>query len=104
MRDKFPAEHHVISSAVPDMRAHFEEAARRSPDHSFVLDSLAEELRQAEKLIANEGPQPRHVERVRFNLLAAADGADYYPMIAHEFDAALDIALSHQRKLKGPAL
>ena len=104
MRDKFPAEHHVLGAALPDMRAHFEEASRRSPDHSFVLDSLAEELRQAEKLIADEGPQPRHVERVRFNLLAAADGVEYYPMIAHEFDAVLDIALSHRNKLKSPGL
>lgn len=104
MRDKLPTEHQIITAAMPEMRAHFEEAARRFPDHSFVLDSIAEELRLAEKLIASEGAQPRHVERLRFNLIAAAEASDYYPLVAHEFDAALDIALAHQKKLKGPGV
>lgn len=102
MRDKLPEEHHIFVAAISDMRAHFEEASRRSPDHSFILDSIAEDLRQAERLISSQGPEPRHVERTRVNLIIAAEGSDYYPMIAHEFDGALEIALHHQRRLKGP--
>ena len=102
MRDKLPEEHHIFIAALPDMRAHFEEAALRSPDHSFVLDSIADELRLAERLISNHGPEPRHVERARANLLTAAEGSYYYPLVAHEFDSALDIALHHKRRMKGP--
>lgn len=102
MRDKMPEEHHIFVAAISDMRAHFEEAARRSPDHSFILESIADDLRQAERLISNEGSEPRHVERARSNLIVAAEGSHYYPMIAHEFDGALEIALHHQRRLKGP--
>ncbi len=104
MRDKLPEEHHVFAAALPDMRAHFEEASRRSPDHSFVLDHIADELRQAEHLVASNNAEPRHFERLRMNLITAAEGAHYYPLVAHEFDAALDIALSHQKKLKTPGL
>jgi hypothetical protein len=102
MRDRLPEEHHIFAAALPDIRAHFEDAARRGGDHSFILNAIAEDLRQAERLIALSGMEPQHLHRARFNLLAAAEGVDYYPMIAHEFDAALDIALDHQRKLKGP--
>jgi hypothetical protein len=102
MRDKLPEEHHIFIAALPDMRAHFEGAAQRSPDHSFVLDSIAEELRLAERLISNHGPEPRHVERARTNLIIAAEGSHYYPLVAHEFDGALEIALRHKRDFKGP--
>lgn len=104
MRDQFPEEHHIIIAALPDMRAHFEDAARRSPDHSFVLASIADDLRQTEKLISLNGPKALHIEQARSNLIIAAEGSHYYPMVAHEFDAALDIALQHQRKLKGPGV
>lgn len=104
MRDKLPEDHDIFLSALTDMRLHFEEAARRSPDHSFVLDSIAHDLRQMERLVSGEGSTPRHVEQARSNLIIAAEGSHYYPMVAHEFDAALDIALHHQRKMKGPGV
>ena len=102
MRDKLPEDHDIFIAAISDMRLHFEDAAKRSPDHSFVLESVAYDLLQAERLISGNGLEPLHVERARVNLILAAEGSHYYPMVAHEFDAALDIALEHQRKLKGP--
>jgi hypothetical protein len=101
MKDTIPEEHHFFISALPEMRAHFEEAAKRSPDHSFVLRSLAEEFAQAEMLIAAQPGHRIHVERARSTLLIAAGGSDYYPLVAHEFDEALAI---WQRHHKGPKL
>ena len=103
MRDKLPEDHDIFIAAVTDMRLHFEDAAKRSPDHSFVLESVAYDLLQAERLFAGSF-DPLHVERARSNFIVAAEGSHYYPMVAHEFDAALDIALGHQRKLKGPGV
>lgn len=102
MKDRLPEEE-VFAAAIPDIRAHFENAAQRSPDYRFVLASIAEDLRQAEEEIFATGTQSRRVAMSRFNLIAAAEGSDYYPLIAHEFESALDICLAHQRRLKGPA-
>jgi hypothetical protein len=102
MRDRLPEEHQVFAAALPDIRAHFEAAAKRSPDHHFVLNSIAEDLRETERRIASSITGAGHLERSRNTLIHAAEGSNYYPMIAHEFEVALEIALYHQKKLKGP--
>ncbi|TAL37306.1 MAG: hypothetical protein EPN97_05620 [Alphaproteobacteria bacterium] len=102
MRNRLPEEHHVFAAALPDIRAHFEDAAKRSPDHFFVLNTIAEDLKQAEERLAANGPDSRYLESIRVTLIHAAEGVHYYPMIAHEFETALDIALHHQRRIKGP--
>jgi hypothetical protein len=104
MRNRLPEEHHVFAAALPDIRAHFEDAAKRSPDHFFVLNTIAEDLRETERRIACSVISAVHLERSRATLIHAAEGSDYYPMIAHEFETALDIALHHQKRLKGPGL
>lgn len=102
MRNRLPEEHHVFAAALPDIRAHFEDAAKRSPDHHFVLNTIAEDLRETERRIAASVAGKAHIERSRNTLIHAAEGSDYYPMIAHEFEVALEIVLHHQKKLKGP--
>jgi hypothetical protein len=104
MKDRLPEEAHIFAAAIPDMRAHFESAAARSPDYRFVLASIAEDLAQAEADIFATGTDSRRVAMSRFNLIAAAEGSDYYPLIAHEFESALEICLAHQRRMKGPSV
>lgn len=102
MRNRLPEEHHVFAAALPDIRAHFEDAAKRSPDHFFILNCIAEDLRETERRIASSITGAARIELSRNTLIHAAEGSDYYPMIAHEFEVALEIALHHQKRLKGP--
>lgn len=101
MKDHLPTEHHVIVSALPDMREHFERAAKGAPQYGFIFESVAEDVRLVERIVAERGVEAgrSQIEMLRQNMISIAESDDYATVVGGDFNAALAIALRHKDRL-----
>lgn len=101
MKDHLPTDHHVIVSALPDMREHFEQAAKNAPQYGFIFESVAEDVRSVERVVAEKGLEASRsqIEILRQNIISIAESDDYATVAGGDFKAALDIALRHKDRL-----
>ncbi len=104
MNDHLPNDPKVIISALPEMRQHFEDAAKRSPCHAPILNSIAHDMRQAEAKLAtaNDDEKDGIATAARFNIVSAHQGLFYYPTLEGDFKTVLDIAKTHEKKSQSP--
>ncbi len=105
MRDRLPADHDAFASALPEMRAHFEGASKVSGQYSFVLDSIADDLRRAEVSVEAYGvaDSARVINTARQTLIAIYEEPDF-GAIGGEIAVAADIAQRHHKRLKTPGV
>ena len=105
MKERLPQEHHIFAAALPDLRAHFEEAAQKTPSYAFVFHSIAYDLRRAEQSVAESGvaASKTPIETARGTLIAIAHEPDF-GALGGDMEAALEIALTHQKKMHNPGL
>ncbi len=105
MRDRLIADHHAFASALPEMRAHFEDASKVSGQYSFVLDSIADDLRRAEQSVEAYGvvESERVINTARQTLIAIYEEPDF-GAIGREISTAADIAQRHHKNLKAPGV
>lgn len=100
MRDRLPEHHEPILSGLPEVRAHFEAAAKRSPCHAPILDSIVRDLDIAERRLstATEAQKPHIAEEAKANLAMAHMGLHYYPNLEGDFERAVMIFDSYAQK------
>ena len=105
MRDRLPQEHDVFAAALPDLRAHFEQAAQNSADYTFIFGSIADDMRRAEQHVAENGvvASGQHIERARQTLISISEATDYH-VLGGDLEAAVNIAVAHSKRMAGPAV
>ncbi|HYD17553.1 MAG TPA: hypothetical protein VEF76_03645 [Patescibacteria group bacterium] len=102
MKNRLTDDHNAFAAALPDMRAHFESAAKAAPDYEFLYRTIADDLRTAEYSVASNGVENslQHIDNARRSIIAIAEQPEFYGVIAGDLHAAADIATSYAKKQK----
>lgn len=105
MRDLLPHDHHSFASALPEMREHFENAAKSGGDYSFIFRSIAEDLRNVEAQVLQNGVagSRQAIDTARHSMILVYEEPDF-GAVGGELAAAAAIAQRHHNKRGNPGL
>ena len=102
MKNQLTDDHDIFAAALPDMRAHFETAAKSTSDYAFLHRAIAEDLRAAETHVANNGVEASasHINNARASIIAISEQPEFYGVIAVDLDVAAKITNDYAKKQK----
>lgn len=102
IRNKLTEDHGIFAAALPDMRAHFETAAKSPSDYAFLHRAIAEDLRAAEVHVELNGVEAsaRVIDNARLSIIAIAEQPEFYGVIAGDIDHAAKITKAYAQKQK----
>ncbi len=102
MKNRLTDDHDIFAAALPDMRAHFETAAKSPSDYAFLHRAIAEDLRSAENHVAlnGVGASASHINNARQSIIAISEQPEFYGVIAVDLDVAAKITNAYAQKQK----
>lgn len=105
MRDLLPSDHHSFASALPEMREHFENAAKSGGHYSFIFRSIADDLRSVEEKVQQNGVNGSRqaIDIARQAMIMVYEEPDF-GAVGGELATAAAIAQRHHKKLGNPGL
>lgn len=97
MKNFFPEDDRVFAAALPEIRAHFENAVGSRRENCTILGAILDDLRGAE----NDNTR---IAATRAQFVSMTGALQDFPVLAAEVEAAAHICRTHEKKMKGPGV
>jgi hypothetical protein len=95
MKSHFPDDDNIFAAALPDIRAHFENAVRSGREECTILGAILADLKGAETDVTR-------IPATRAQFVVMTGALQDFPVLEAEVEAAAAICRTHEKKMKGP--
>jgi hypothetical protein len=97
MKSFFPDDESIFEAALPDIRAHFENAVNSRRERCTILSAILDDLKGAESDVSR-------IPATRAQFVSMTGALQDFPVLAAEVEAAAHICRTHEQKRKGPGV